>query len=218
MTNIFGTPKKVSRKTELFNAGIAALEKEGWTVERIPKVGKSSIRRIVKGHESKVVTIRTSQDTYIAFPRDDEAEEWATLAMADMVVAASIDDRENPRFAQIHLIDGDEMRDRFDRGYKARLDAGHSIPSGRGMWLSLYEEEQNDIPSLVGAGAGLDNPPISRVPLEKERDQTLAEPLKSAPSAHVATSSAQLSISDAREQLAKTFGVDPSHVKISIEV
>lgn len=218
MTNIFGRPKKVSRKTDLFNAGIAALEKEGWTVERIPKAGKSSIRRIVKGHESKVVTIRTSQDTKIAFPRDDEANGWATLAMADMVVAASVDDLDNPRFAQIHLIDGDEMRDRFDRGYKARLDEGYTIASGQGMWLSLYEEEQNDIPYLVGAGAGLDNPPISRVPLEEERDHTPAEPSKPAPSAPVSTSSAQLSISDAREQLAKTFGVDPSHVKISIEV
>ncbi len=218
MANIFGSTKKISRKAELFKAALAALEKDGWAVERIPKVGKSSIRRITKGLESKVVTIRTSQDTYIAFPRDNEAKEWATLAMADMVVAASIDDRENPRFAQIHLIDGDEMRDRFDRSYKARLDAGHTIPSGRGMWLSLYEEENNDIPSLVGAGAGLDNPPISRVPLEEERDQTHAEPSKFAPPDPAAPSNAQLSISDAREQLAKTFGVDPSHVKISIEV
>lgn len=218
MTNIFSTPKKVSRKTELFNASLAALEKEGWTVERIPKVGKSSIRRIVKNDESKVVTIRTSQDTYIAFPRDDEAEEWATLSMADMVVAASIDDRENPRFAQIHLIDGDEMRDRFDRSYKARLDAGHSIPSGRGMWLSLYEKEQTEIPSLVGAGAGLDNPPISRVPLENETSQKSDMRSKSSLPTSASTSNAQLSISDAREQLAKTFGVDPSHVKISIEV
>lgn len=218
MTNIFSTPKKVSRKTELFNAGIAALEKEGWSIERIPKIGKSSIRRIVKGQESKVVTIRTSQDTYIAFPRDDEAKEWATLAMADMVVAASIDDRENPRFAQIHFIDGDEMRDRFDRSYEARLDAGHTIPSGRGMWLSLYEKEQKDIPSLVGAGAGLDYPAISRVPLKDESDHTSEEAPKPVRSEPAATSSAQLSISDAREQLAKTFGVDPSHVKISIEV
>ena len=218
MTNIFATPKKVSRKTELFNASINALEKDGWTVERIPKVGKSSIRKIVKGNESKVVTIRTSQDTYIAFPRDNEAEEWATLAMADIVVAASIDNKDNPRFAQIHLIDGDEMRDRFDRSYKARLEAGHNIPTGRGMWISLYEEEQIDIPSLVGAGAGLDNPPISRVPLEDEQDQPSSQSVRPADPEVAVTSNAQLSIAEAREQLAKTFGVEPSNVKISIEV
>jgi len=218
MTNIFSTPKKVSRKTELFNAGIAALKGEGWTVERIPKVGKSSIRRIVKGNTSKVVTIRTSQDTYIAFPRDEEAEEWATLAMADIVVAASVDNRENPRFAQIHLIDGDDMRDRFDRGYKARLEAGHTIPSGRGMWLGLYEREQDQIPSLVGSGAGLDNPPVLRVPLKQESGAKPFEQSKSSPSPTNSTSTAHLTISDARDQLAKTFGVDPNNVKISIEV
>lgn len=219
MTNIFSSPKKVSRKKFLFNAGIEALEKDGWTVDRIPKIGKSSIRRAVKGDESKVVTIRTSQDTYVAFPRDEEAEEWATLAMADMVVAATVDDRENPRFAHVHLIDGDEMRDRFDRSYKARIDAGHVIPAGRGMWLSLYEQEQNDVPTLVGAGAGLDNPPALRVPLgQEDKDESAAEIEVVAAEAILPDSNPQLSIADAREQLAKTFGVDPSNVKISIEI
>lgn len=44
------------------------------------------------------------------------------------------------------------------------------------------------------------------------------EPSKPVLSESLATFSKQLSISEAREQLAKTFGVDPSHVKISIEV
>lgn len=86
------------------------------------------------------------------------------------------------------------------------------------MWISLYEEEQIDIPSLVGAGAGLDNPPISRVPLEEEQDQPSSQSMRPADPEVAVTSNAQLSIAEAREQLAKTFGVDPSNVKISIEV
>ena len=218
MANIFGTPKKASMKSKLFNAGVEALEQEGWTVERIPKVGKSSIRRIVKGDESKVVTIRTTQDTYIAFPRDDDDKEWVTLSMADMVVAVSVDSADNPRFAQVHFIDGDEMRDRFDRSYQARLDAGHSVSSGQGMWLGLYEPEQSEPPSLVGAGAGIEHPPVARLPLEETSDETPAPPPSAESSTARPTASKPLSIADARQQLAETFGVEPDNVKITIEV
>ena len=216
MTNIFGTPNKTATKTKLFNSGIEALEQEGWKVERIPKVGKSSIRRIVKGDESKVVTIRTTQDTYIAFPRDDEDKEWATLSMADLVVAVSVDDADNPRNAQVHFIDGDEMRDRFDRSYDARIAAGHSIGTGRGMWLGLYEPEQSDPPSQVGAGAGLEHPPVATFPLsEASEEKSKPAATEAAPAA---SNNAPRSISDARRQLAETFGVDPDNVKITIEV
>lgn len=33
------------------------------------------------------------------------------------------------------------------------------------MWLGLYESEQIDIPSQVGAGAGLMHPPVATIPL-----------------------------------------------------
>ena len=61
-----------------------------------------------------------------------------TLSEVDAVVAVSVDDYYNPRFAQVHMIDGNEMRERFDRACAARLKAGHAIPLGRGVWVSLY--------------------------------------------------------------------------------
>lgn len=216
MTNIFGSPNKAATKNKLFNSGIEALEQEGWKVERIPRVGKSSIRRIVKGDESKVVTIRTTQDTYIAFPRDDEDKEWATLSMADLVVAVSVDDADNPRFAQVHFIDGDEMRDRFDRSYNARIAAGHLIGTGRGMWLGLYEPERSDSPAQVGAGAGLKHPPVATFPLSEASEEK--SKLAGTEAAPAVPKTAPLSISDARRQLAETLGVDPENVKITIEV
>ena len=64
------------------------------------------------------------------------------------------------------MIDANEMRDRFDRAYAARLAADHTIPMKRGVWLSLYEEEGTNPVQRVGAGAGLTNQPIAKeVPL-----------------------------------------------------
>lgn len=214
MTNVYSTPEKVSTKSRLFEVGVETLQKEGWKVERVAKGGKASLRRITKGGDSKLVSIRTTQDTWIAFPRDKTDSEWVTLSGVDMVVAVSVDDPENPQFAQVHLLDGDDMRSRFDRAYAARKQAGYKIPVGRGVWVSLYHPEGNDPVTHVGAGAGLKSPAVERVPLEgladaadPARDQELDEEGQDE----------RLTIPEAKRRLALTFGVDPASVKITIE-
>lgn len=216
MTNVYSTPEKVLTKTKLFDIGVETLRKGGWTVERIAKAGKASLRRITKGKDSRVVSIRTTQDTWIAFPRDKTDTEWVTLSEVDAVVAVSVNDKENPRFAQVHMIDGDDMRDRFDRAYTERRKAGYQIPVGRGVWVSLYLPEGNDPVTHVGAGAGRDNPPLARIPLDAftPEPQTVVS--------HVETESdedeeAPLTIGEAKRRLALNFGVDPANVKITIE-
>ena len=141
MANVSAHENKVQRRRRLFQIGLDALEKDGWRIERVHGSGKSSLRRITRNGESRLVTIRTTQNTHIAFPREHDDSDWVTLSRADLVMAVSVDDQDDPRFAQVHLIDGDEMRDRFDRAYQARLAAGHSIPTRRGVWLSLYQQE-----------------------------------------------------------------------------
>ncbi len=158
MTNVWTSPEKVTRRDRLFDVGVETLEGQGWAVERIPGAGKSSLRRITKNGKSKKVSIRTTQDTYIAFPRTQDDKAWVTLSEVDAVVAVSVDDGDNPKFALVHILPGDEMRDRFDRTYKARRAAKHSIPLGRGVWLSLYQDEATSPPHLVGAGAGNAHP------------------------------------------------------------
>ncbi len=212
MTNIYGTPKKVSMKTQLFKIAVEALEADGWKVERVAGSGKSSVRRITKGSESKVVSIRTTQDTWIAFPRTEGDKSWRTLDEVDAVVPVSVDDKDEPKFAKVHLIDGDEVRERFNRAYEARKIAGHKIPIGRGVWVSLYIPEATDPVSHVGAGAGLKFPPIAIVPLLPEsaaKDETASSPHSS--------DEAVLSIAEAKRRLAATFGVDPSSIKITVE-
>lgn len=218
MANVFKTPEKISLRNRLFSLAEEALVKEGWQIERIARAGKSSVRRIIKGKLRKTVSIRTSQDAWIAFPRDKSGGAWGTLADVDYVVAASVDDRLTPRFAQIHLIPGDEMRKRFDRAFLARKNAGYSLPSGRGMWVSLYDRESVVPVTLVGAGAGLVYPPI----LKKELSSDEVASVTSAPDSDVDVSpevpdeEPPLTISEAKRRLALSLGVTEADIKIVI--
>ena len=220
MTNIFGSREKVSMKSQLFNIGVEALEKDGWKVERVQGSGKSSVRRITKGTKSKIVSIRTTQDTWIAFPRIKGDKGWRTLDDVDAVVAVSVDDGHNPKFAKVHLIDGDEMRDRFNRAYAARKKAGHTIPIGRGVWVSLYRPEAQEPVRHVGAGAGLKFPPLETVPLTPELIAAVEE-TGGADEAEISaveeSKEAPLSIAEAKRRLAETLGVDPGNIKITVE-
>src|SRR3989442_14378184 len=86
MTNVFKTPEKHERKKRLFQIGVQTLQKEGWTVTR-EKLGKSSVRRISKNGDSKLVSIRTTQDTWLAFPPEPNGKGWVTLDDVEVVVA-----------------------------------------------------------------------------------------------------------------------------------
>ena len=224
MTNVFGKPGKAPLRRLLFQIGIEALEKEGWRVERIPRAGKSSVRRITKGKESLRVAIRTTQDTYISFPRNADDSAWVTLGEVDKVVAVSVDEPTKPKFAQVHLIDGDDMRKRFDRAYAARLAADHSIPVGRGVWVPLYIEDAPSPPSHVGGGAGLVNRAIAKVPLEAAvRSAASSGPgAPATPRVPDAAGSGDretppLTIAQAKLGLARHFGVEPSSIRITVE-
>lgn len=216
MTNIFGSTEKATMKTQLFQAGVTALERVGYKVERVQGSGKSSVRRILKGSESKVVSIRTTQDTWIAFPRVEKDKGWRTLDDVDQVVAVSVDDRHNPKFAKVHILDGDEMRDRFNRAYAARKKAGHTIPIGRGVWVSLYLPEAHDPVSHIGAGAGLKHPPIAVIPLTNE-PTSITEVSGVEHEIEPPTTETALSISEAKRRLAIGLGVKPENIKITVE-
>ena len=213
MTNVRGTPEKGPRRDRLFHIGLETLSQHGWKVERIPGIGKSSVRRITKAGKSQNVSIRTSQDTWIAFPRNSADNGWVTLSDVEVVLAVSVEGGDDPKFAQVHMIEADEMRQRFDRAYRARIAAGYRIPLGRGVWVSLYHPDATDPVTHVGGGAGLDHPPIARIPLEPEKSnsdvivETKAMDSRDKP----------LTIAEAKHRLAMTLGVDPSSIKITVE-
>ena len=128
MTNVFATPEKVMRRDRLFQIGIETLQKEGWKVEKIQGFGKSSVRRITKGRKSQKVSIRTSQDTWIAFPRNHQDNGWITLSDVDVVLAVSVDDRHDPKFAQVHMIEAAIRFMAFPQRYCASFWGSVSTP------------------------------------------------------------------------------------------
>lgn len=207
MTNVSGSPEKVSLRRKLFSMGETALEQAGWRVERIQGIGKSSVRRIAKGSERHTVSIRTTQDCWIAFPRNDEDNGWVTLDDVDYVVAVTVDEKDNPKKGLVFMIDGDEMRERFNRTYRARLDAGHTIPVGRGVWVSMFVEEDLAAPSTVGGGIALNRKPLASVLLG---DDDLDEPADQ-------PDEAPMTIAEAKRRLAQSLGVAPEKIKILIE-
>src|SRR5687767_4749297 len=109
MTDIYKTPEKVGLRDRLFQVGVETLESRGWKVERIIGLGKASVRRISKDGESRRVSIRTTQDQWIAFPRTADGKDWVTLPDVDVVLAVSVDDVKSPAFALVHWIEADEM-------------------------------------------------------------------------------------------------------------
>lgn len=162
----------------------------------------------------RIVSIRTTQNTTIAFPWNKDDSAWVTLSDVDAALAVSVDDADDPEFALVHMLSGDEMRDRFDRAYAASLEAGHSIPIGRGVWLPLYIQEANDPPARVGAGAGLIHPPVARVPFGGDGSSDEAvEPTSYADDGV----EAGLTFAEAKRLLALSLGIDPANVKITIE-
>ena len=192
------------------------LEREGWTLSKVSGFGNARIRRLVRDGKSKLAAIRTTQDQWIAFPRTQDDTKWATLSEVDAVVVASVDP-DDPKVARVHMIDANELRRRFDRAYAARRNAGYSIPVGRGVWIALYENEVSDPVTLVGAGAGIANAPIARVPLAAVGPPTSNAPAGTTRPAAGATDDGTLTIAEAKARLARTLGVDPSNIKITVE-
>ncbi|MDH2329208.1 hypothetical protein QCN27_20405 [Cereibacter sp. SYSU M97828] len=216
MTNVSG-PGKADLRNRLFQIGQQALEAEGWKVEKATGLGKGSVRRLTRGKESLLVSIRTTQDQYIAFPRTPDDTEWNTLGMVDAVVAVSVDDKENPTTGKVHFLKGDEVRRRFDLGYKARRAANHKLPVGRGMWLPLYLPHAEESTYQVGGGLGLDFPPIAEVSLTDVAGTAPSADVREAAEEAASEPRAPLTITEAKRQLAEAFGVSPDQVKITIE-
>jgi hypothetical protein len=217
MTNIFGTPEKHERKRRLFEIGLETLRAQGFAVVKVPGIGKSSVRKITKDGRSRMVAIRTTQDRWMSFPRNDDDTGWGTLQDVDLVMAVAVDDVDEPRFGLVHLFDQSDVKARFDRALAARIEAGHSGPTTHGMWISLYQEESSEPVNLVGAGAGLASPPIARVPLDPGTPEVAASPSIPSLPPTPASELLPLTIAEAKRRLALSLGVDPSAIKISVE-
>lgn len=223
MSDVLKTPEKREIRRALVNAASSALESQGWKVSRAPGQVKGRVRRITRNGQVQLAAIRTSQDHWIAFPRTKDNTKWATLSEVDIVVAAVVDDPTNPKFARVHMFDAKEVTRRFDRTLKARLEAGHRIQLGRGLWVPVYERTGENQVYFVGGGLGTDYPPIATLPLsESGVSKPSAAPANKPPATAALGVTTEdddqpLTIAQAKARLARTLGVDPVSIKITVE-
>lgn len=138
----------------------------GFEVARRPGRGMSNIWELRKGGVTRVASVRTSRDRYIAFPPLDQGTRWKTLDDVDDVLVAVVDSKENPQRIEVYLLPAEEVRDRFNRSYRARTQAGHVISDDFGMWLSL-DADKRDLPSSVGTGIVDRYKPLGRYDVEE---------------------------------------------------
>lgn len=222
MENLKETEKARQRK-RLFKIGLQWLEQNGWSVARAHGIGKSSVRDITRGNDGVRVSIKTTQDQYIAFAPGHDGKGWQTLDDVDAVVVVSVDDKDPPQEALVHWFGADDLRERFDRALVAREEAGYKERHDRGVWLPLYIADDGQVVRFVGGGIGLENPPIARVPLNggatmRNGYSMMTPPAPPRPSpTHGAPAPRGLTIADAKRGLAITFGVPESAVRITIE-
>ncbi len=214
MPDILRTLGKAERKRRLFEIGFETLQAQGWKVERVPGLGKASVRRITRGDKSLLVSIRTTQDRWIAFPPKEGGKGWITLDEVDVVLAVSVDDNAPPKVAEVHWFDATDMRARFDRAAKARRDAGYQEPKyRRGVWLPLYIADDGR-PSYVGGGAAIGKEPLAIVPLDVNVSMATASRPDDADGPQ---SDQPLTIAEAKRRLALSLGVAEANVKITVE-
>jgi hypothetical protein len=216
--------EKSDIKRRLFAIGIETLEREGFRVERAHGLGKSSVRKIERDGQSLLVSIKTSQDRYIAFAPKADDQGWHTLDDVDVVLAVSVDDSSPPREALVHWLEASDLHARFDRAVEARKKAGYKERHDRGLWLPLYRQDDS-VAHVAGGGMGLDHPPIARVPLnggspvQSPANSTALRPaaIPLTPSANLGQARRGLTIADAKRGLALSHGVPESAIRIIIE-
>lgn len=229
MTNIYATPEKVQYAKRLFEIGIEYLEGQGYEVSRVPRSGKKSLRRVRKGKEDFNVAIRTSQDQWFAFPRDNDGN-WLGMDDVDVkrviVVALNTRDQGKEKVGLVHDFAADEVRKRLNKNFDARYAANPNFDVSHGNWISLYTEEAKEPTSFVGAGIGIKFPPVARVPLlgktaDDVEEEDLAEALEPSNVPAIERrheeNDSPLTIAEAKRRLALTFGVEPNAIKITVE-
>lgn len=151
MANLLTDLSETVRWHLLVNAAKRAADAQGYSMERVPGRGLSNIWNVTKDGETKVASIRTTRDRWIAFPPLEGGAKWKTLDDVDTVIVATVDSKEEPENIEVYIFPADEVRERFDAAYDARQKNGQSVKDNFGMWIGLDLDERG-IASSVGSG------------------------------------------------------------------
>lgn len=147
-------------------AALRGAEENGFALVRKPGRGLSNTWELTKGGKTRVASVRTTRDRWIAFPPLNGGKSWKTLDDVDHVLVSAVDDRLNPQNVDVYLFPADEVRKRFDRSYAARIAAGHTVRDDYGMWVMLDKGDPS-VTTQVGSGLAADYPAIARFSLDE---------------------------------------------------
>lgn len=135
----------------MVDAAKAGMMAKGYALERVPGRGMSNVWNVTKDGKTRIASIRTTRDRYIAFPPLEGGARWKTLDDVELVVVATVDSKDAPERVEVYLFPAGDVRQRFNASYAARLKEGQSIKDNFGMWVGLDRDDRG-IAASVGAG------------------------------------------------------------------
>ena len=220
MEDQFDHMQKKDKRNVLVGAALQAAEQQGLSLTKLPGRGKSNVWEARSNGKKQRVSIRTSKNRWFAFPPLNRGKKWRTLDDVDVVIVAAVDDRDDPRRAEVYSFDAKEVRKHFDAAYAARAEAGHTIKDGFGMWINL-DDDRRRAPVSVGSGLAAAHKPIAVFEidalLESSADVDSDEDSEDETEASAPQTIAQV-IAGARQRIAQLAGVPPESVKLDLKI
>jgi hypothetical protein len=150
----------------MVSAAIEGAKLSGYEMKKQPGRGLSNTWEMTKGGSTKVASVRTTRDRWIAFPPLEKGTRWKTLDDVDLVLVSAVDDPKNPQNVDVYLFPADVVRKRFDDSYAARIENGHTVRDDYGMWV-LLDAGDPSIPTQVGSGLADEFPAIARFTIDE---------------------------------------------------
>jgi hypothetical protein len=201
-------------------------EAQGYTLDRVPGRGLSNVWVITKSGKSQKASIRTTRDRWIAFPPLENGKKWKTLDEVDVVIVATVDDRDDPKNVEVYIFPAADVRKRFDASYAARVAAGLTMRNNFGMWVALDPKNRNS-PADVGTGIVNHYKPVAIIPVAdllagaqggvvSDEEVTELASAEEAPAEEI-DNDPPLTIPEAKRRLALTLGLKPENIKITVE-
>jgi hypothetical protein len=212
----------------MVRGALKGAEQAGYTLKRQPGRGLSNTYEMTKDGKTKVASVRTTQDRWIAFPPLDKGKRWKTLDDVEVVLVSAVDDRLNPQNVDVYLFPADEVRERFDASYVARIAEGHTVRDDYGMWV-LLDKGDNQVISQVGHSLAVDYPAIAHFTIDELKGEVLDRPRGQEEEAPIGPMDTESPVDDrlntiadvlafARDKIATLSGLPASSIMLELKM
>jgi hypothetical protein len=211
----------------MVSAAIEGAKQSGYAAKRQPGRGLSNTWELTKSGKTKVASVRTTRDRWVAFPPLEGGSRWKTLDDVDLVLVSAVDDHENPQNVDVYLFPANVVRERFDASYKARIAAGHTVRDDYGMWVKL-DAGDPAVVTQVGAGLAEDYPAIARFSIDelgggvspatqKDVQEATAGPEDNTDAGPAVRTVAEV-LTWARSEIARLSGMSSDAIKLDLKI